>query len=78
VRAFFPKDGLAVEDPVTGSLNASLAQWLIGAGRVHAPYVAAQGTALGRRGRVRIDADDSATIWVGGDCTSCINGSVEL
>jgi PhzF family phenazine biosynthesis protein len=78
VRAFFPKDGLAVEDPVTGSLNASLAQWLIGAGRVQPGYVAAQGTALGRRGRVRIDADDAGTIWIGGDCTTCVSGFVEV
>ena len=54
VRAFFPKDGATVEDPVTGSLNASLAQWLLGAGRLAAPYVASQGTALGRAGRVHI------------------------
>ena len=57
VRAFFPKDGLTVEDPVTGSLNASLAQWLLGSGRASAPYVASQGTVLGRAGRVHISAD---------------------
>lgn len=78
VRAFFPKDGVAVEDPVTGSLNASLAQWLIGSGRVAAPYVAAQGTALGRRGRVRISTDAEGSVWVGGDTVTCISGSVEL
>ena len=55
MRAFFPKDGATVEDPVTGSLNASLAEWLLGAGRVPggAPYVASQGAALGRAGRSR-------------------------
>ena len=52
VRAFFPKDGMPAEDPVTGSLNASLGQWLIGSGRLRSPYVASQGTALGRAGRV--------------------------
>ena len=67
-----------MEDPVTGSLNASLAQWLIGSGRVAAPYVTAQGTALGRRGRVRITTDDEGRVWVGGDTVTCISGSVEL
>ena len=47
VRAFFPKDGALVEDPVTGSLNASVAEWLVASGRLSAPYVACQGTALG-------------------------------
>jgi predicted PhzF superfamily epimerase YddE/YHI9 len=50
VRAFLPKDGSTVEDPVTGSLNASLADWLVRTGRVRAPYVASQGTALGAPG----------------------------
>ena len=57
VRAFFPKDGATVEDPVTGSLNASLAQWLLRSAGA-APYVAAQGTALGRAGRVHVTQDD--------------------
>ena len=78
VRAFFPKDRVAVEDPVTGSLNASLAQWLIGEGRAKAPYIASQGTALGRRGRAVITQDDDGTIWVGGGTVTCISGSVEL
>ena len=50
VRAFTYKDGAVDEDPVTGSLNASLAQWLLATGRATAPYVARQGTALGRAG----------------------------
>jgi PhzF family phenazine biosynthesis protein len=77
VRAFFPKDGASVEDPVTGSLNASLAQWLLGSGRATAPYVASQGTALGRAGRVHItqDGDD---VWVGGGTVTCVDGDVEL
>ena len=77
VRAFFPKDGLTVEDPVTGSLNASLAQWLLGSGRATAPYVASQGTVLGRAGRVHISAVDG-DVWVGGGTVTCISGTVEL
>jgi PhzF family phenazine biosynthesis protein len=78
VRAFFPKDGSTVEDPVTGSLNASLAGWLLATGRATAPYVVSQGTALGRRGRVQISKDHEGTIWVGGKTTSCIQGQVDL
>jgi PhzF family phenazine biosynthesis protein len=79
VRALFSKgDGTSAEDPVTGSLNASLAQWLIAAGRVSAPYVASQGTVLGRRGRVHISCDDDGQVWVGGGTITCISGSVEL
>ena len=78
VRAFFPKDGALVEDPVTGSLNASLAGWLIDSGRVNAPYVVVQGTALGRSGRVHISPDDDGTIWVGGGTVTCVSGQVAL
>ena len=78
VRAFFPKDGSTVEDPVTGSLNASLAQWLLASGRASAPYVASQGTALGRSGRVHVSRDDDGTIWVGGGTVTCIAGEVDL
>jgi PhzF family phenazine biosynthesis protein len=67
-----------VEDPVTGSLNASLAQWLTSTGRLTAPYVACQGTALGRRGRVSITQDAEGQIWVGGGTVTCITGTVEL
>ena len=76
VRAFVPALGIR-EDPVTGSLNAGLAQWLIGAGLAPAHYVAAQGTALGRAGRVHVTSvgDD---IWIGGDIASCIEGRVRL
>ena len=66
VRTFFPNDGITVEDPVTGSLNASLAAWLLSTGRASAPYVASQGTVLGRAGRVHISRDADGTIWVGG------------
>jgi PhzF family phenazine biosynthesis protein len=84
VRAFFPDapgpDGIVTtgsEDPVTGSLNASVAQWLREEGRAPASYVAAQGTAIGRAGRIHVD-DDGERIWVGGDCTTCISGVVAL
>ena len=59
VRAFFPGNNGLTEDPVTGSLNAALAQWLIGAGLAPGRYVAAQGTALAREGRVHIERDAS-------------------
>ncbi|MGH9107708.1 MAG: PhzF family phenazine biosynthesis protein [Acidimicrobiales bacterium] len=76
VRAFFPKDGVIVEDPVTGSLNASLAQWLVGSGRIRPPYMVSQGTALGRRGRVHVDCGDDGEVWVGGQTVTCIRGQV--
>ena len=63
------------EDPVTGSLNASVAQWLIGAGIAAPSYVASQGTALGRAGRVYIERDGTDT-WIGGAVTTCIEGTV--
>ena len=74
-----PEGRRRVEDPVTGSLNASLAQWLL-AHRpgCSAPYVASQGTALGRAGRVHVTQDDAATIWVGGGTVTCVRGEVEL
>jgi PhzF family phenazine biosynthesis protein len=78
VRAFLPKDGSTVEDPVTGSLNASLAQWLLRTGRARAPYVASQGTALGRAGRVHISSDADGTIWAGGGTVTCVTGEVDV
>jgi PhzF family phenazine biosynthesis protein len=81
VRAFSPAgdgaDGM-VEDPVTGSLNASVAQWLLRTGRAAAPYVAAQGTVLGRAGRVHVSADAAGAVWVGGSTVTCVSGQVEL
>lgn len=76
VRAFVPGIGIP-EDPVTGSLNAGLAQWLISTGVLPDSYVAAQGGALRRAGRVRVDrvGDD---IWIGGDTVTCISGTVTL
>ncbi len=76
VRAFVP--GLGVpEDPVTGSLNAGLAQWLMGAGLAPARYTAAQGTALGRAGRVFV-AQEGADIWIGGAVCAVVSGQVDL
>jgi PhzF family phenazine biosynthesis protein len=77
VRAFFLKDGATAEDPVTGSLNAALAQWLVATGRLDLPYVAAQGTVLGREGRVHLSVD-GGTIWVAGATVTCVSGEVEL
>jgi PhzF family phenazine biosynthesis protein len=75
VRAFCPGLGV-VEDPVTGSLNASIGQWLAG-DRLPTSYVASQGTVLGRRGRVYVERDRD-TVWVGGDATTMITGEVSL
>lgn len=85
VRAFAAPIGVS-EDPVTGSLNASLAQWLVEAGELPAAYVAAQGTALGRAGRVHVECDTSGPaastgsgqVWIGGDCVRVIQGEVVL
>jgi PhzF family phenazine biosynthesis protein len=74
VRAFMWS---GAEDPVTGSLNASLAQWLIGAKIAPKQYVAAQGTVLGRAGRVHV-AEDGETIWIGGDVTTCVSGTISI
>jgi PhzF family phenazine biosynthesis protein len=76
VRAFVCALGVP-EDPVTGSLNAGLAQWLIGAGLAPPRYVAAQGAALGRAGRVHVAADDGE-VWIGGDVVACIEGWLGL
>jgi PhzF family phenazine biosynthesis protein len=78
VRAFFPLNGATVEDPATGSLNASLAGWLIRAGGAVAPWIVSQGTALGRAGRVHITQDEDGVIWTGGKSVTCIRGEVEL
>jgi PhzF family phenazine biosynthesis protein len=78
VRAFFGKGPTMGEDPVTGSLNASVAGWLLRTGRVRAPYVSSQGTALGRAGRVHVDRDDEGTIWVGGGTVTIVSGDVAL
>jgi PhzF family phenazine biosynthesis protein len=78
VRALFPIDGGVVEDPVTGSLNAGVAQWLLREGRLTAPYVARQGTAIGRTGRVHVTQDGEGTIWIGGATRTVVEGTVTL
>ncbi len=77
VRAFFSSNGTPCEDPVTGSLNAAVAQWLLKSGHISSPYVAAQGTQIGRAGRVYITEDDGK-VWVGGDAVTCIDGQVSI
>jgi len=77
VRAFAAAVGIP-EDPVTGSLNASLAQWLITDGHLPASYVAAQGVCLGRAGRVHIERDEDGQVWVGGSSVTCVSGMVTL
>ena len=76
VRAFVPSLGVG-EDPVTGSLNAALAQWLIGAGLAPPAYLAAQGTVPGRAGKVFIEQAGD-TVWVGGEVAGCVEGTVTL
>lgn len=73
LRAF---TSFGTEDPVTGSLNAGVAQWLIGAGIAPPRYIASQGTALGREGRVHVESIDG-NIWVGGDVICCIEGRLD-
>ena len=77
VRAFAAPIGVN-EDPVTGSLNASLAQWLIADGHLPAAYLAGQGECLGRAGRVHIERDADGQVWVGGESVTCITGTVTL
>ena len=69
---------MLVEDPVTGSLNASLAGWLLAAGRLTAPYVARQGTRLGREGRVHVAQDAEGSVWVAGATRTWIEGVARL
>ena len=79
VRALYPENDTVFEDPVTGSLNASLAQWLIGEDRIRAPYVASQGTVIGRAGRIFVDQTPAdGLIWIGGDTVTCIDGTVSI
>jgi PhzF family phenazine biosynthesis protein len=75
---FFADATVVSEDPVTGSFNASLAQWLIAEGHAPTRYIASQGTCIGRAGRVHIDQDSAGQVWVGGDALTCIDGGVLL
>jgi PhzF family phenazine biosynthesis protein len=77
LRAWAPVNGLAAEDPVTGSLNASVAQWLLGSGGLSAPYLAHQGAAIDRAGRIHVSQDPDGTIWIGGATETVIAGRVE-
>jgi len=77
VRAFAAPIGVE-EDPVTGSFNASAAQWLIADGHLPDRYIAGQGQCLGRDGRVHIARESDGQVWVGGDSVTCIDGSVHL
>lgn len=75
LRAIFSgQDGALIEDPVTGSLNASVGQWLFASGRARGAYVAAQGTRLGRVGRVQVSQDASGQVWVGGRTRAMFSG----
>jgi PhzF family phenazine biosynthesis protein len=77
VRAFAPAIGVS-EDPVTGSLNASIAQWLIRTDQAPTTYTAAQGRRVGRSGVIEISSGANGELWVGGPSTSCIRGTVRL
>jgi PhzF family phenazine biosynthesis protein len=79
VRAIFNDDrGRLIEDPVTGSLNASLGEWLIGSGLADAPYVASQGTVIGREGRVHVSTDAQGAVWVAGDTHTVVDGAAVI
>jgi PhzF family phenazine biosynthesis protein len=77
VRAFAAATGIN-EDPVTGSLNASLAQWLIGEGLLPDHYIASQGINIGRAGQVHVRRDADGQVWIGGHTVTCIDGTVQL
>ena len=77
IRGLFTDDQHVLrEDPVTGSLNAAVAQWLIASGRAEAPWVAAQGAVLGRAGRVHVSQDADGQVWVGGASTTVVTGTI--
>jgi len=78
IRALFTdQHGATREDPVTGSLNASVAQWLIASGRASAPFVASQGACVGHAGRIEISQDSEGHVWVGGCTRTLIEGEVK-
>ncbi|EFV14641.2 phenazine biosynthesis protein PhzF family protein [Segniliparus rugosus ATCC BAA-974] len=77
IRAFAPGVGVP-EDPVTGSLNASVAQWLIGSGAAPSAYRVSQGARVGRAGSIQITADDDGTVWVGGNCATLVKGTIAI
>ncbi|MEY4321875.1 MAG: hypothetical protein RL167_603 [Actinomycetota bacterium] len=77
LRAFAPKIGV-YEDPVTGSLNASVAQWLFASGVASGAYTASQGARLGRKGVIGLSIDADGDVWVGGPTITCIQGRVDV
>lgn len=77
LRTFAPGVGVS-EDPVCGSMNASVAQWLITSGEMSAPYIVSQGSCLGRSGRIHITADSDGTVWVGGHASSMFRGTAVI
>ncbi len=77
LRAFAPKINV-YEDPVTGSLNASVAQWLYRSGQAKGQYIASQGTRVGRQGLIALTQDLDGEVWVGGSTITCIRGSIEI
>jgi len=77
VRMLAPSSGMS-EDPITGSLNAAIAQWLLASGRLTKPYLVAQGTRIGRSGRVTVKPEGNRTAWIGGQVHILIEGSVQL
>lgn len=77
VRGFAAPIGVN-EDPVTGSLNASLAQWLMAEGLMPERYLASQGVCLGRAGEVHLLRDSTGQVWVGGDAVTCVDGRVKI
>lgn len=77
VRMLAPSSGMS-EDPITGSLNAAIAKWMQAAGRLNKPYLVAQGTNIGRMGRVAVKADSTGVVWVGGEVQILIEGHVTI
>jgi PhzF family phenazine biosynthesis protein len=77
LRAFAPAIGIA-EDPVCGSMNASVAQWLTRTGQAPSRYTVAQGSRLGRTGEITITVDNEGTVWCGGATTTCFRGTATL
>jgi PhzF family phenazine biosynthesis protein len=77
VRMLAPSSGMS-EDPITGSLNAAIAKWLQASDRLQKPYLVAQGTAIGRLGRVTVKTTPDGTVWVGGEVHIVIDGRVSL
>jgi PhzF family phenazine biosynthesis protein len=79
LRALFTdQHGATREDPVTGSLNASVAQWMYETARAQGPYVAAQGTRIGHAGRIRIDQDAAGQVWIGGGAHILVSGALDF